>query len=189
MIPRGPWQNAVPPPDISTSDGDLLGLRCISQYIILHTCWSFTIPSPEDLSMHSSLQVDGARSLVWWNCPLKTFNSSKVNLLSLRPDQGVVCYFKRRSLFHPTSNISLHSLLPPSSSQGSSFLQSSHRGAASQLPSITYLFPWFPIAGAHDLFGGLGLGSTSEFQSILGLPRWFISKLITMKYLNLPCKL
>ena len=36
MIPRGPWQNAVPPPDISTSDGDLLGLRCISQYIILH---------------------------------------------------------------------------------------------------------------------------------------------------------
>ena len=35
MIPRGPWQNAVPPPDISTSDGDLLGLRCISQYLII----------------------------------------------------------------------------------------------------------------------------------------------------------
>jgi len=44
------------------------------------------------------------------------------------------------------------SLLPPSSSQGPSFLQSSHRGG-------------------HDMFGGLSLGSTSEFQSILGLPR------------------
>merc|ERR1711934_805424 len=37
-------------------------------------------------------------------------------------------------------------------SQGPSFLQSSHRGG-------------------HDMFGGLSLGSTSEFQSILGLPR------------------
>ena len=31
-IPRGPWQNAaMPPPDISTSDGDLLGLRYLSE--------------------------------------------------------------------------------------------------------------------------------------------------------------
>jgi len=91
MIPRGPWQNAVPPPDISTSDGDLLGLRSM-------------VPGP-------------------WS--------------------GEIV---------PSKPSTAQSLLPPSSSQGSSFLQSSHRGA-------------------HDLFGGLGLGSTSEFQSILGLPR------------------
>merc|ERR1719189_1210590 len=87
-IPRGPWQNA---PDISTSDGDLLGLRSM-------------VPGP-------------------WSGEVVSSKSSPAP-----------------------------SLLPPSSSQGPSFLQSSHRGG-------------------HDMFGGLSLGSTSEFQSILGLPR------------------
>jgi len=91
-IPRGPWQNAaMPSPDISTSDGDLLGLRSM-------------VPGP-------------------WSGEVVSSKSS--------PAQ---------------------SLLPPSSSQGPSFLHSSHRGG-------------------HDMFGGLSLGSTSEFQSILGLPR------------------
>ena len=136
MIPRGPWQNAVPPPDISTSDGDLLGLRCISQYLILHIhLHLLIIYNPIPWGPIYALFTPGR-----WCQVLGLVKLSPLNLQQLKGKPFKPSAWPRGSfvilqgvylLFHPTSNISLPSLLPPSSSQGSSFLQSSHRGAPS----------------------------------------------------------
>ena len=120
-IPRGPWQNAaMPPPDISTSDGDLLGLRYLSgsamltrhmkdledtKYVLGQWCQGLGLVK---WFHQNPLQLPGFIFLSWFSWISDSIEEGK----------GFLYY-------------SFSSLLPPPSSQGPSFLQSSHRGVLS----------------------------------------------------------